>query len=250
MRRGFTLIELLVVVGIVSVLIGILLPTLARARESAQTTRCVSNLRQLYLAQTLYANDHKGRMAPIVYPGMPSPYTDGATSWKQPLARMLGTDAVFECPSRPEGEDVNTYGINSCIMMPQWDLRISRRTDTREVQVDYQLGRKKAAVQPFSEIILFADKGTSSDDMLRTSDGYSFLNEENDYGVSDLWEQWMRHSPLSTLRHRTSAGRSANAVFMDGHVGPINDELRLHSGHWYFGEQPAAIKVIGGMCCQ
>src|SRR5688572_15903400 len=58
-RRGFTLVELLVVIGIIAVLVGILLPTLSRARESARRTACLSNLRQLGQGFAMYANNYK-----------------------------------------------------------------------------------------------------------------------------------------------------------------------------------------------
>jgi prepilin-type N-terminal cleavage/methylation domain-containing protein len=65
-RHAFTLVELLVVIGIIAVLIAILLPTLARARESAQRTACLSNMRELSTMLRMYSTQFKDAF-PIGY---------------------------------------------------------------------------------------------------------------------------------------------------------------------------------------
>jgi prepilin-type N-terminal cleavage/methylation domain-containing protein len=61
-RRAFTLVELLVVVGIIAVLISLLLPVLNRARDSANRTKCLANLRSIGQLVNMYANLNKGQI--------------------------------------------------------------------------------------------------------------------------------------------------------------------------------------------
>jgi prepilin-type N-terminal cleavage/methylation domain-containing protein len=72
-RRGFTLVELLVVIGIIALLISILLPSLSRARESANAVKCMNNLRSIHHAMQSYAASFNGYIMPangqVIVPG-------------------------------------------------------------------------------------------------------------------------------------------------------------------------------------
>lgn len=79
-KAAFTLVELLVVIGIIAVLVGILLPTLGRARRSANNVYCQSNLRNMGTAMAMYINNNKG-----YFPGA----ITTSDAWGAALARTL-----------------------------------------------------------------------------------------------------------------------------------------------------------------
>jgi len=127
-KNGFTLIELLVVVSIIALLVSILLPSLAKARESAKNAVCMNNLHQIGIASATYAAESRRNTYPDckgiggssfrVAPGRKSP--TGALAEKYGLAAlfqsqniMAGNLEVWVCPlNKTDLNYGNTYWTN------------------------------------------------------------------------------------------------------------------------------------------
>ncbi len=101
-QRGFTLIELLVVIAIIAILAGLILPSLASAKERAKRIKCMSNLRQITIALREFSLEHEG-----YYPWHTDP-TEGGTygpkaadGWRNFMAASadLDTPRILVCPS-------------------------------------------------------------------------------------------------------------------------------------------------------
>jgi prepilin-type N-terminal cleavage/methylation domain-containing protein/prepilin-type processing-associated H-X9-DG protein len=91
-KSGFTLIELLVVIAIIAILAALLLPALARAKSKAHSLQCLSNLKQLALANFMYVSDNGGTI----------PYRLDDSLWMKSLMNNYAAVAkVRLCPVAP-----------------------------------------------------------------------------------------------------------------------------------------------------
>ncbi len=126
-QKQFTLIELLVVIAIIAILASLLLPALGRARDVAKSIKCINNMKQLGLANSMYVEDNKGY---LVYGYYRWPYSGAGYDsyfWKDLLypyvkpspgltAYQKATDynyPVFRCPGLPKNSGYfSDYGVN------------------------------------------------------------------------------------------------------------------------------------------
>ena len=98
---GFTLIELLVVIAIIAILAAMLMPALSSAKQRAWTISCNSNLHQISIGMTMYADENQG-----FYPesggdipwGMTDPHTHAA-SWMQQIFTYTANTNLYHCPA-------------------------------------------------------------------------------------------------------------------------------------------------------
>src|SRR3974390_162328 len=101
-RKAFTLIDLLVVIAIIGVLASLLLPVLARAKQKAKATQCLSNLKQIGVGCALYELDNKDAL----------PETSHQTaSWIGKLS-LYGLTNVYICPLDTNHMRIASYAIN------------------------------------------------------------------------------------------------------------------------------------------
>ncbi len=231
-RGGFSLVELLVVIGVIAVLIGILLPTLLKARKQANTVACLSNLRQLAQASLMFAREHDGylpnysfnRCAITAVNGTPlseadwgfrSPYWN----WDYVLSQQLQSTGPFRCPtddreglrglSTPNSDDdiADSYRMNASNTQ-------RRRLHSSIANSDSYQAMTLASLEKPGEAILFAD-GTTGDATNPAAYHASTWDSAPGAGIAENYRK-----NIAWDRHRGSA----NYVFADGHADTLSWE--------------------------
>jgi prepilin-type N-terminal cleavage/methylation domain-containing protein/prepilin-type processing-associated H-X9-DG protein len=96
--RAFTLIELLVVLAIIGILAAVLLPVLARTKETGRSAACLSNLHQIGVGLQLYVQDNQN-LLPVMYDKATNNAPKLGPSMDIVLTPFIGSSNVFRCPS-------------------------------------------------------------------------------------------------------------------------------------------------------
>jgi prepilin-type N-terminal cleavage/methylation domain-containing protein/prepilin-type processing-associated H-X9-DG protein len=145
---AFTLIELLVVIGIIGVLASLLMPAFSRAKGKANDVKCISNLRQIGIALSIYADENQGRL-PFAErrPTNPSNPTNVLPRIVDVLSNQVaGTTAIFRCPRDRFGwfeKEGSSYEWNyqangQPIVLPGTIAGVPRTAEKARLMYDYE----------------------------------------------------------------------------------------------------------------
>jgi prepilin-type N-terminal cleavage/methylation domain-containing protein/prepilin-type processing-associated H-X9-DG protein len=260
-KGGFTLIELLVVIAIIGILAALLLPALASAKRKAQQIQCLSNIRQLSLAVSIYADDNNGAYPLYNDPGHPGTLWMGDDSITR--VRKLLICPATRIPPPPLNHDDNgaadlawywdapadvfngSYGINGWL----YDSNKFGYYGGAASHPEYFM-RRASFVQNPSQTPMFADCTFVDVAPLETDPPSSDLYNGSMRGDGTTEEEMgrltiPRHggaNPGSAARSFDTSQRLPGAInigMTDGHVELVKLE-RLWTLYWHMNWNPPA----------
>jgi prepilin-type processing-associated H-X9-DG protein/prepilin-type N-terminal cleavage/methylation domain-containing protein len=236
--RAFTLVELLVVLAVMGVLAGLLLPVLAGAREKGRQSACASNLRQLALADGLYAEDNDGYFAPAAQ-GF---FTRDDRRW----FGVRGADGRFEPHDGPLVPYLRDGGaLRRC---PSFRTAVGFDQGTGGYVYNYlAVGSRVWRLGYVAEAF---DQSMSEAELARPAETAMFADGAIDIGTGLAEYGFMEPPPAVAARipgasvldpaiHFRHQER-ANVVFVDGHVRALPRALSAETSPGYPGAAPAA----------
>jgi prepilin-type N-terminal cleavage/methylation domain-containing protein/prepilin-type processing-associated H-X9-DG protein len=206
MRRGFTLIELLVVIAIIAILAAMLLPVLARAKETGRRISCLNNLKQLDLAAQVFVDDNGG-----YYP--PRSQTD---RWPNRLYDNYGkTVKMLLCPSDTGaaatlGDGTVADSAPRSYLINGWNDYFAWADPKNDPQ-GLNDGDKirEAAISDTSGTVVFGEKTDENGDY------YMDLNEGSGNDFAGILNQ-SRHDSNTADSNRGAGSGGSNFAMADG----------------------------------